>query len=391
MQHDLHVKDPFMPTFGRQPRLFLDREMLLNDYITEILDSGDEINTPYQTTMISGVRGIGKTVFLSEIEKEFKRLNDWIVVDVRNTNDILKQIISQLRKKSKLNLVKLDLQIKRIKTKHLDVEITNAGIEQAMVLEEILKRLKKKHIKVLIGIDEAASTPELQDFAAIYQQLIRQDYSIALLMSGLPEDLKELKHNKVLTFLTRSNEIELSFLNANSIERTFIEYFKKGKRKIDIVTAHLMCRMTMGYAYAFQLLGHLVWKVTEPGDTINRETIEDVKEDYQKSLFNKVYKIIYQRLTPTDQSFLQAMAKLDKQVVKLKEITNSVRPYHSSNYWSVYRKRLIDFQLITPVEGPGKMMFCLPMFGKFLKFENTLDEQALQWVDDEDEDLSDFL
>ena len=112
MQHD-----PFMPTFGRQPQLFLDREMLLNDYIIEILDSGVEINTPYQTTMISGVRGIGKTVFLSEIEKEFKQLNNWIVVDVHNTNDILKQIISQLRKKSKLNLTEIESELQQMKIK----------------------------------------------------------------------------------------------------------------------------------------------------------------------------------------------------------------------------------------------------------------------------------
>lgn len=55
-------RSPFNPNFGKVPRLFLDRENIIDDYIDELTNSGDHIDTPYQTTMIYGVRGFWEDI-----------------------------------------------------------------------------------------------------------------------------------------------------------------------------------------------------------------------------------------------------------------------------------------------------------------------------------------
>ena len=366
------MNDPFMPTFGKAPLLFLNRKELIDNYIYELTYS-NELNTPYQTTMISGVRGLGKTAMLSEIETQISQLDDWIVIDLRNTDDIVDQLISILRHESKVNLRSIDLQLKRIRTKHFDFELNTKTTENTIMLEGILKQLQKKHIKVLIGIDEAASTPALRDFALLYQQMIRKSYGIALLMSGLPEDITELQHNKVLTFLLRSEKIKLPFLDRNSVERSFIKYFMDGGRKIDVLIAHELANMTLGHAYAFQLLGHILWRETKPGDSINRELIDRIKNRYITVLKQNVYQIIYAKLTQPDRDFLQGMSQVEQSPVRISDAVKYTK--HPSNYWSAYRQRLIDFQLIRQTSR-GFVSFCLPYFREFMQSEKELQEGA---------------
>lgn len=365
------INDPFNPAFGKSPLLFLDRQTILNDYLDELSEADDQLNTPYQTTMISGVRGIGKTAFLSEIEERIEQLNDWIVVDIRNNPQMIDQVIGLLKSRPEIQISTINAKLKRIKTKHFDIEIDTENAEKTVIFDEIFKQLAKKHIKVLIGIDEAASTSAMRELAMIYQQLVRKKYGVAMVMTGLPEDLAELQHNKVLTFLLRSNKLELSFLHSRSIERAFIENFLKGKRKISVEIAHCMTMLTKGYTYAFQLLGHLIWRATKPGDVIDQQVIDKVMEQYEYKLQTNVYQMIFDKLSKNDQAFLNAMSQSAQSSVKISTIVDQLQK--SSGYWSVYRRRLIDFQLIRQ-DAYGYVSFCLPKFKEFLQYEQVLNE-----------------
>lgn len=70
------MKNPFNPSFGRQPTVLLDRTKLLNQLVSDIKD----LDTPYRTTLIYGARGIGKTVFMNEVGRQIDQDPDWIVV-----------------------------------------------------------------------------------------------------------------------------------------------------------------------------------------------------------------------------------------------------------------------------------------------------------------------
>ncbi|PWT39583.1 hypothetical protein DKZ25_12015, partial [Limosilactobacillus reuteri] len=79
----------------------------------------------------------------------------------------------------------------------------------------------------------------------------------------------------------------LTPLDAISMKYSYLSAFTKGRRKIDDVVLTKMVRMTAGYAYAFQLLGYLVWDTEDKLITDN--TLQTILPEYKEMLFRNVY------------------------------------------------------------------------------------------------------
>ncbi|MDR1013843.1 MAG: ATP-binding protein [Coriobacteriales bacterium] len=57
--------NPFHPQFGKRPDCFTGRDSLIRGF----LDSLEGPNDPHRTTIVSGIRGSGKTALLSGVRK----------------------------------------------------------------------------------------------------------------------------------------------------------------------------------------------------------------------------------------------------------------------------------------------------------------------------------
>lgn len=230
-----------------------------------------------------------------------------------------------------------------------------------IVLEKVLKQLKEKGIKVLVTLDEAQSTPEVKQLATTYQLMRREKYNISLVMTGLPSEVSELQNDNILTFLLRSGRITLTPVDAISMKYSYLSAFTRDNRKIDDNILSKMVRMTAGYAYAFQLLGYLVWNTDDK--IITKNTLESILLGYKGMLFRNVYVKVYSSLLSKDREFIQAMVESDKEKVPIKDImTKMDKP---KNYISIYRRRLIDDQVIFSKER-GYVEFTLPYFADFV-------------------------
>ena len=64
--------NPFNPTFGDVPKIFLDRSKQLNTVIKGLED---------QTTFVYSLRGSGKTTFLSDISNQMSKKDNWVVIN----------------------------------------------------------------------------------------------------------------------------------------------------------------------------------------------------------------------------------------------------------------------------------------------------------------------
>lgn len=73
-------KNPFSLSFGKEPVSLINR----NVQSYEIIDTFEDENPAYQVCMITGVRGSGKTVMLTEINKTFRAEEDWIAMAKTN-------------------------------------------------------------------------------------------------------------------------------------------------------------------------------------------------------------------------------------------------------------------------------------------------------------------
>ena len=179
--------------------------------------------------MITGVRGSGKTVMMTNIASELRKSEGWIVVELNPTRDLLQSLAAKIYSIPELHTLFINAKLD-FSAFGLGVSIENAApvtdydIENA--LELMLKYIQKSEKRLLISVDEVTNSEYIRIFASSFQIFLRNDYPIFLLMTGLYENIYNLQNDKVLTFLYRAPKLILEPLNytlsANNIWISFL-------------------------------------------------------------------------------------------------------------------------------------------------------------------------
>lgn len=358
--------NPFNPGFGKIPPIYLKR----TEDIQTVTDNLGNPNSPYQTTLIYGMRGTGKTAFLTDISHETEKRDHWIVVNLVPGNPLLPTLIDSIYRKAATPLQKAFQMIQGISVSAFGITINTApGVKASdqqyqNLLEIMLQKLKESKTWLLITLDEAKSTPELRQFASVYQLMLRENYLVTLLMSGLPQYVSQLQNDDVLTFLLRAGRITLAPLDLWAVRENYAKAFA-GNRTISDELLIKITRLTGGYAYAFQLLGYYLWENSE--NAITEKTIDKTLPMYKTDLYRNAYAKMYQSLSRMEQEFIKTMAGIGESA-SIHDIQDKM--HKEKNYISMYRKRLIDTQLIISPQR-GILKFSLPFFRDFV-IENQL-------------------
>ena len=347
-------KNPYTISFGKIPLKYLSRTSVI-DSISESLESDipDE-----QAFKLTGIRGTGKTVTLTAIERKFINRPEWIVVDLRPDSDMLEKLVAQLY--SSVNLItefvdaNLNLSAFGI---GIDISKKSPVVSIDYALEVLLTELKKKKIRLLVSIDEAHKTQGMTDFIQAFQILIRKELPIYLITAGLYEDIESLENANGLTFFMRASKFEMTPLNITYIRDDYMKTLG-----ISFEKAEQMAFMTKGYAYAYQTLGKYVW------DSKEKSLSDEVLRQFDDVLSEKVYRKIWSELAQKDKWFLQFIVKKDSMSAsELLELTKST---HSE--WSVPRARLNEKGIID-VKARGIITLRLPRFKEFVENQLALD------------------
>jgi hypothetical protein len=218
----------------------------------------------------------------------------------------------------------------------------------SVAVTKMLERIAKKGKKVLITIDEVTCNQTMKEFASMFQIFIRRDFPVFLLMTGLYENIYELQNEKTLTFLYRAPKVELRPLNIGMIAQKYKEVFDLPDEE-----ALAMSKETMGYPFAFQVLGYLCWK--------NNAKYTEVLAQYSQYLEEYVYEKLWSELSAQDKAVLRAMSEASSRKVEaIREKTGK-----SSGNFSVYRNRLIKKGIVVASEY-GYLEFALPRFREFV-------------------------
>lgn len=339
------MPNPYNLIFGKEPLQSIPR----NVQKTEIIDSFLSEPCGQQIFMITGIRGCGKTVFMTEISKEIKLEKDWLVIELNSLGDLLTDLAAALG--SENNLANI------FKTAGINLSLFGIGLEVKnsvpissiqIALEKMLESIKKHHKKILICVDEVTVTESMKTFSSAFQIFVRKELPVFLLMTGLYENINLLQNEKSLTFLYRAPKVVLKPLNTGNIAENY-----RNILNIDPDTAHKMAALTKGYSFAFQVLGHFTYKAD--GDYI--KALPDVRnylEDY-------VYEKIVSEMSSGDRRFAYGVAKSKTGKAKdVKELTSL-----ADNEYSVYRDRLIKRGIINGSEH-GYVKFTLPLFDDYI-------------------------
>ncbi len=347
------MSNPFSLSFGMEPKEYITRPQQIN----KIIDSFSDESPSSYLFMLSGVRGAGKTVMLSNITETFEKKKDWIVINISPDMDILNSIAAHLYSRKSLQNLFIDAKID-LSALGIGISLKNSTpvFDITTALEKLFDELKKKNYKVLIAIDEIVNNENVKLFSGVYQILLRKKYPIFLLMTGLYENINNLQNEKTLTFLYRAPKIYLEPLNLFSIARSYRKVFNLND---DI--AKTMANLTNGYAYAYQVLGYLYWENIYQNKKGKKP--EDLIDEYDEMLSEYVYEKIWHELPEKEKQILSLLVINGE--MKNKDIRNSLSLTDSQ--MSVYRDRLKRRGLID-VSKYGYLSLILPRFDQIARF-----------------------
>lgn len=339
--------NPFNITFGKEPSSIISRE---NDFI-DIYKSFLSDNPDSEIYILTGARGSGKTVSMSTISNDFKERDNWIVIELNPGRDMLEQLASKLYDEGKLKKLfyKAEFNIS-----FKGIGFTLKGDEPILNISTLLKKefdyLSKKNYRILITIDEVSSDEHMKVFAHEFQLLLRNNYPIFLLMTGLYQNISRIEKEKSLTFLVRAPHIHLSGLNYRSIVNSYKRIFN-----IDDAEAIKLAKFTNGYAFAYQLLGHILF--SQGKKTIDNEVLEK----YDELLQERAYDFIYKELTGKEKVILH-LASHNNSTTSIVNNTDLTTNMLSNYKKGLYLKGIIQGNYRDTIE------FSLPRFKEYLLF-----------------------
>ena len=177
--------NPFTLSFGKKPLQYISRLTETN----QILESFCAEIPSNQIYMITGVRGSGKTVMMTNIASELRKREDWIVVELNPTRDLLQSLAAKIYSIPELHTLFINAKLD-FSAFGLGVSIENAApvtdIENA--LELMLKYIQKSEkrlriysykIKNCINPDDLYSS-KLKESLILYNYFALSGVSVAL-------------------------------------------------------------------------------------------------------------------------------------------------------------------------------------------------------------------
>jgi len=342
------MKNPFTINFGKVPSQYIDRQILIDEIVEEL--QAEDIQN--QCFMLSGTRGSGKTVTMTAIENRLSEDDDWIIIRLNPTRDMIGGLVAKLYDSKRFLTRFIDASINLSKF-GIGLNIASkspvADIESA--LEIILGEISKKNKRLLVTIDEVSNSQYMREFASSLQIMIREDLPIFLIMAGLYENVREIIDDKELTFLYRATQYDMEPLNLTLVAATY-----RNVLEISQEQASEMAVLTKGYPFAYQALGKYTW------EDERHEITEQVLARLDEALSHYVYEKIWKELSPMDQRYMSFIVEKETMATaELLELSGKKK-----NEFSQYRIRLKDKGLIN-VSTRGMISYTLPRFDVFVK------------------------
>ena len=315
---------------------------------SEVLETFSDDNPSQQIYMVTGVRGSGKTVFMTSIARKLEE-DSWIVVELNSSGEILKELAAKLYNTKGLSRIfddaGIDLSFFGIS---VNIKKNNPITDLGTAVELMLSKLSKRHKRILITIDEVSNTKEMQYFAGVFQILVRHKLPVFLLMTGLYENINKLQNEENLTFLYRAPKLYLGALNIGRIADSYEKLL--GLSREDALS---LAKMSKGYPLAFQVLGY--FSCNKGGD------YKAALPDARQYLAEYVYEKIWLELSRIEKDLLTCIA-LRKQI-EVKAVKAAMDL--PANEFSVYRDRLIKKGLLDG-STRGVLRLTLPFFDDYV-------------------------
>ncbi|MBQ9002394.1 MAG: ATP-binding protein [Eggerthellaceae bacterium] len=371
--------NPFKPTAGKMPPVLIGRQDIVDDF-AEGLDNG--AGAPGRLMLVSGQRGLGKTVMLTELART-AIARGWEAYAETASAGMTDRLIAALdsagpRVRHATIAPAIGIPgIANVQLGSVDVAASNTALDLRRAIESRLKKLPKgKGILFTVDEAQAAKIDELVAIATALQHVtVDQDLTderdeekrgVAFAFAALPSIVDELASNEVLTFLRRATYRELGNVAVPDVRNAFVETITAQGKSISRENAETAARATIGNPYLVQLVGYYMWQAAQArhSDAIEAQDVEYGIADALSQFPEAVCAPSYRSLSPAQQHFLRAMAPDYPSATTLSDIAE--RTGKSMSWVGKYRMSLERVMMIRAADW-GMVEYAQPYFGEWIR------------------------
>lgn len=382
--------NPYTPNAGARPPLLVGRDDQLETFdllLARLRDGYAE-----QSMIITGLRGVGKTVLLNEFRTRAEAA-DWAVVEVevsKHDDTTFRRIMARETRRALFSIapkVKWKVKARRAAaalksfsltvspdgslTAGLDVEAIDGLADSGMLDADLtdlfvaLGGAAQDHgTGVVFLLDEIQflSVAQLESLIAAMHRTVQRSLPITLVAAGLPQ-IPELAGEaksyaeRLFKFpaigrLSNDDAGEALEGPARSLSVTFED------EAVDLIVDY-----TEGYPYFIQECGKAVWDLAD-GPAVRGTEASAALAVVEEKLDGSFFRVRLDRTTDLERAYLRAMAELGPDAHAAADVAGLLD--RTSQQCGPTRARLIDKGLLyTP--NFGFAAFTVPKFDQFLK------------------------
>jgi hypothetical protein len=383
------LRNPYTPNAGAEPEAVVGRDDQLASF--ELILARLERGRAEQSMIITGLRGVGKTVLLGQFRtKALER--HWTVVELEVSKH--DDAVFRLDLATRLRSALLDLS-PRVRwsarlhhaaavLKSFTVGLDASGAWSLGVDIDAAEgyadhqNLAADLTDVFIALGEAAqehgsgvallfdevqflSRVQLEALIEALHKMVQRKLPVTLVGAGLPQiaelagDAKSYAE-RLFKFPAIGNLNPAHARQALSVPADTEGVAWSGHALSEAVT------VTGGYPYFLQELGYVTWAIAQ-GDSVDLGDVREAVDAYEAKLDGSFFRVRLDRATALQSAYLRAMAELGADAQKASDVAD--RMGRTSENLAPTRAELINMGLLYTPEF-GYAAFTVPHFDKFM-------------------------
>jgi hypothetical protein len=386
--------NPYTPNAGARPPALVGRDAQLEAF--EVLLDRLRRGHTEQSLLITGLRGVGKTVLLGAFE-ERARERQWTTVEAEITKNVefglrmaqlarraLLQVAPKARWKDRgrraaavLKAFQLTVSPQGELTFGLDVDAAEGladsgslGEDLTDVLVALGEAAQEQDRGVVFLFDEVQflSLAELEALIAALHKTVQRQLPITLVGAGLPQ-LPRLA-GEAKSYAERLFQFPMiGRLSANEAARALTEPAAPLGVEFTDEAVQAIVEYTEGYPYFLQEYGKLVWEHADM-TPVTVADVRDTHEAVEAKLDSSFFRVRTDRVTDLELQYMRAMAELGPEPQAAKDVAQLMGK--RSEQLGPTRSRLIEKGLLyTPAHGLAA--FTVPQFDRYMRRAHVLD------------------
>jgi len=381
------IRNPYTPGAGTRPPALTGRDDQIERFA--LLLDRLSIGRPERSMLITGLRGVGKTVLLNRFEGMAEE-RGWqaAVHEVRHDTD-LRRLIARLSRRILLRMQRLERAKDRARQAlrvlkafslrlpdgseiSIDVDaisgVADSGdIEEdlAELLVELGETARDCDTGVVFLLDEVQflKLHDLEALIAALHRVAQRELPLTLAGGGLPSIPRLAGEAK--SYAERLFEFpRLGPLDDDSARDALVLPARGEDVDYEPDAAERILRLSEGYPYFLQEYGKHAWRIA-PDSPIRLDDVIAAGEDVLAELDEGFFTIRFERATESERRYLAAMAALGDGPQSSGEVAKRLG-YDDPAQASVMRASLIDKGLIFSPDY-GRVDFTVPHFGGFMR------------------------